>query len=145
MAESPVLLVWVEDGGGRQEDFLVPDDDLDVGVVIVPPGSQGPAPGRYVRLSDERSALVTPRQPRPVLLRNTHTSSEKSWVAPFDDPEQEVAVADRVRRKVQEAVELEIADGAVPIGPTTTYVTEDPAGGFRIHGVCVVAREATAP
>jgi hypothetical protein len=51
-------------------------------------------------------------------------------------------LADQVRRKVQEAVELEIADGAVAIGPTTTHVTQSPTGGFLMHGVCVIAREA---
>ena len=142
MTQSPVLLIWIEGRDRRLADFAVAEHDLDVGVVHVPPGDQGPPAGRYLRLDEDRSAVITPQQPRPVLVRDTHSTSEKSWVKPFVSPDDEVMLADQVRRKVQEAVELEIADGAVAIGPTTTYVTQSPTGGLLMHGVCVIAREA---
>ncbi len=59
MGQSPVLLVWVEDGGVGRFDYLVDEDVADVEVIVVPPDVEVPPPGRYLRLSDERSELMT--------------------------------------------------------------------------------------
>lgn len=141
MSQLPVMLVWVQDGGVGRYDYLVDENDADVEAIVVPPDVEEPPPGRYLRLSDDRSEIMTPHEFRPVLLRHTHSALETYCIVPFDDPDDQVALAHEVASKVQEAVEIETARGAVPIGPTTTYVTASPEGGYVMHGVCVLARQ----
>ncbi len=85
---------------------------------------------------------MTPRDPRAVFLQDTHRADEVSWFTQFDSEDQQVDTADRVYRKVVEAVEVARRGGAVPLGPSLTYATEASAGGYLMHGVCIVARPA---
>ncbi len=143
MAGQWPLVVWVQDDTPEMIEYEAAQHELDSGVVMLPGDTDAPAPpGRYVRLPDERALAMTPRDPHAVFLQDTHRADEVSWVMQFDSEDQEVEVADRVYRKVVEAVEVARRGGAVPLGPSTTYATDAPTGGYFMHGVCIVARPA---
>ncbi len=143
MAGQWPLVVWVNDDTPEMIEYEAAQHELDSGVLTLPEDTDAPAPpGRYLRLPDERAVAMTPRDPRAVFLQDTHRADEVSWFTQFDSEDQQVDTADRVYRKVVEAVEVARRGGAVPLGPSLTYATEASAGGYLMHGVCIVARPA---
>lgn len=140
---EPVILVhliWIEEGTPRHIVGPIPLEEFERGEVRFSAGETqagGPATGRYLRLSDDYSAAINPNDRFPVLLIDTHEAKEKSWTVPLTHPSQEVQVVDQVRRQVQQAVEIEIQEGAVPLGPTFTS-THDTPYGPGVRGICVL-------
>ncbi len=144
MAEQWPLVVWVDDEASEMIEYGdAEQDELDSGVLTIPEDTDTPAPpGRYLRLPDERATAMTPRDPRTVFLQDTHRADEVSWFTQFDSEYQQAETADRVYRKVVEAVEIAQRSGAAPLGPSLTYATKASTGGYLMHGVCIVARPA---
>lgn len=137
-----VRLVWIDGGAGLNAVGGVPLDELEDGVTEVfadevEPG--GPTAGRYKLVREELGGAVNPNEPVPVFLHESFRAYEKSWIQRFGDDEDEIAVADNVKRQVQNSVEYEISGGAVPIGPTLT-VGITTHQGPAVYGMCVMAR-----
>ncbi len=147
LIEDPMILlhfVWFSAAGTHHEERLVSLEDYEEGEVTLSEDetdADGPVAGRYVRISDHLAMVVNMERRLPVFLIETHQAREKTWVMPLSHPDHEVEVADAVRRRVQQAVDAEIADGAQSISPTLTLGAEDsPMGpGLAVTGICVIA------
>ena len=127
-----VRFVWVSDLEGQQSVEVVAADALEDGECEI----DGI---RYLLVPEELGALVAPREPVPVFLREDYQAHRQEVVAPLPDSAAETAVVDRVRTKVRQLVDLDIARGAVPIGPTFTRTLPTPHG-LAVVGTCIVAR-----
>lgn len=139
-----VHFVWIEGSAARHSVGAVPLLEYEEGVIEFHPDeveSGSPVAGRYIRIADQLAVAVDPNQRLPVFLAASHETLEKSWLSPMPDPSQEAAVVDQVRRQVQQAVEAEMEQGAIPIGPTFTQSHETPYGS-GVMGTCVLARPA---
>jgi len=139
-----VRLIWLDSGAARQAVGPIPLEHFERGEIEFASDeveAYGPPAGHYKRLREELWVAIDPSDPLPVLLVSTHEAREKSWAAPLKEPSQEVTVVDRVRRQLQQAVEMEVAGGAIPLGPTFTS-THDTPYGLGVRGVCVLAHRA---
>jgi len=127
-----VRFVWVSDAVGGQSVEVVPADALEDGEFEI----DGV---RYLLVPQELGTLVAPREPVPVFLREDYQAHKQEVVSPLPDSAAETAIVDQVRTKVRQLVDLDIARGAVPIGPTFTRTLPTPYGP-AVVGTCIVAR-----
>ncbi|MGY1697358.1 TIR domain-containing protein [Geodermatophilus sp. SYSU D00814] len=139
-----VHFVWFSAGGTHHGDRLIPVEDYEDAVAELAEDEtdrDGPAPGRYVRISEHLEVIVNPERRLPVFMIDTHHATQKAWVAPLPDLNQELAVVEHVKRQVQQAVDMEIKAGGLPISSTQTIAADDsPLGpGRAVTGICVVA------
>ncbi len=136
------ILAWVEDGQPGLAVGLVPLAEFDESATEVfadEVENDGPPAGTYLLLPEELSVAVNPADGLPVFLISTYRAVEKTWIRPLENAADQAEVADYVKRQVQQAVELEIRNGAVPLGPTLTKAMPTPLGP-AITGVCVIAQ-----